>query len=661
MTPTPAQPLTVDDVLTLRRPANVELSADGDRMVFVVHDQAPQPGESARSSLWTKRGQEPPQTLTTGDHVDGIPRLSPDGKNLAFASDRLGSGLMSPYILELDRPLSEPRLLGDITGSVEDLQWSADGRELLVLAADAGSETGSANGGVAIARAGEDEEPIVRRPREAWRRLHLLAADRDVGAREVGPPGASVWEFDWDGVGSVAVVTSTDPTESGWYDAEVAVLDLSSRTTMAVHVPRWQVQSPALSPDGERVAFVEALQSDRGVVAGSITVVGPGASTARVSELDVDVSTVQWLPDGRLFWVGVAGLGTACGFLRFAESAGGRVTAEIDERWRGLATLGMVHQFAAACSQDGSQIVAAREANGEPPEVATLITEPHTAPHWLSLTEFNAPLAHRPVPDQRHVRWQSEDGLDVEGLLLTPRDAVTPLPLVVYVHGGPTNAWTSTFAHGLYAGDALGLAEDGFVVLLPNPRGSTGRGDDFMQANLGDMGGGDLEDLLAGVRALVADGTVDPARVGITGASYGGFMAAWGAVRSHIFAASVAVSSVTNWLSFHLTTGVGRFDEMFLAGSPYDRDGPYLDRSPVMHAPGCAVPTLVLHGDADLCTPVGQAHELYQALAEAGCEVELAIYPRGGHDLVERDHLRDANLRTRAWFLRHLAAEAQGS
>ena len=661
MTPPSAAPLSVDDVLTLRRPAAVELAPGGDRVVFVVHAVAPEPGAPAQANLWVANGDQGSRPLTAGPHVDAVPRVAPDGRRCAFASDRAGTGLMALYVIDLDddHGAGDPRAVAELAGSVEDIRWSAGGDQLLVLTADEGSETGSANGGTAIVRSDDGgAEPVVRRPRQAWRRLHLVDIASG-SSRQVGPPGLTVWELGWDGLGPAAAVVSTDPSESGWYEARIATIDLTRRRARTVYAPRWQVQSPTVSPDGAAVAFVEALQSDRGVVAGAIVVAAVDGTAVVSPLLDVDVSRVRWLPDGRLFWVGVVGLGSACGFVRLSWRAPRSATVEIDERWRGIATLGMVHQIGAACSDDGARIVAVREGHGEPPELAELTVGPTTAPWWRPMTTLNAELAGRSVPEQRVLRWAAPDGVEIEGLLLVPVGVSGALPLVVYVHGGPTNAWTATFAHGLYAGDALGLAQDGFAVLLPNPRGSTGRGATFMQANLADMGGGDLEDLLAGVRALVADGAVDPARVGITGASYGGFMAAWAAVRSDAFAAAVPVSSVSNWLSFHLTTGVGRFDELFLAGSPYESDGPHLRRSPVMYAPGCAVPTLVLHGDADLCTPVGQAHELYQALAETGCEVELAIYPRGGHDLIEREHLRDANLRTRAWMHRHLRAQPE--
>ena len=173
------------------------------------------------------------------------------------------------------------------------------------------------------------------------------------------------------------------------------------------------------------------------------------------------------------------------------------------------------------------------------------------------------------------------------------------------------------------------------------------------------MGGGDLRDILAGVDALVAAGIADDRRVAITGVSYGGFMAAWAITQTDRFAASIPVSCCSNWLSFHNTTNIGRFDELFLQSDPYDPHGDYFARSPVVHARNCKTPTLLMHGELDLCTPPGQAQEMHRALADAGCETELVVYPREGHGWAERGHLEDAWVRMLGWFDRHLATEAR--
>ncbi|MDZ7886009.1 MAG: prolyl oligopeptidase family serine peptidase [Mycobacterium sp.] len=354
-------------------------------------------------------------------------------------------------------------------------------------------------------------------------------------------------------------------------------------------------------------------------------------------KLDVDVTRLRWTSDGRLFWTGIAGTRTACGFITIGHQPVPRI--EVDQRWRGLATLGAIEHYVADCDEPGDIIAAVVEAHGMPPEVRVL--DEANGARWRALTAFNDELSRRPSPDQIEYTWASSDQVStIEGLLLLPqrRQPGTPLPLVIWAHGGPTNAHTSLFAPALYAGEALNLAQRGCAVLLPNPRGSTGRGLAFMSANIGDLGGGDLQDLLDAITTLTADGLVDPDRVGIAGASYGGFMSAWAAVRTDAFAAAVPISSITNWLSHRNTSVLARFDDIYLDGDPQDFDGPYLRRSPVMYARGTRTPTLFIHGDSDPSCPVGQSQELFQALNEAGCETEFVSYPGEGHEICERAH-----------------------
>jgi dipeptidyl aminopeptidase/acylaminoacyl peptidase len=174
--------------------------------------------------------------------------------------------------------------------------------------------------------------------------------------------------------------------------------------------------------------------------------------------------------------------------------------------------------------------------------------------------------------------------------------------------------------------------------------------------NIGDLGGCDLRDIIAGVTSLVEAGVAAPNRIGITGMSYGGYMSAWAPTQTRLFGASVTMATHTDWISFHYTANIASFDELFLAGDPRDPHGRHFHRSPVIHARDCASPMLILHGALDLCCPVGQAHEMYNALVEAGCETELVVYQRGGHSWAEDGYLVDTWKRTKAWFDRYLNA-----
>jgi dipeptidyl aminopeptidase/acylaminoacyl peptidase len=622
-TTTPAGTVTPELVLELLRPGEVALSADGKRVAAAVAASYREKDKPVEVRLWVGDvdGELQPGELGT------MPRFSPDGSRLAYASDRSHEGRRSLWVDDDE--------LGEIPGSVEDIQWSPDGARLLVLAADLGADKAGAESATKVQeKDAEEQDPKVIRPAQYWRRLWLVDAATGE-TRDVTPEHTNVFEFGWAG-GKVAAVCTDDPSESAWYEAWIGLIDLESRSVERVHTPKWQLQAPRISPGG-RIAFIEGFSSDRGVATGTVHVLGQGPVAPElhatwIEFADEDILWVAGWRDNGSF----AGRLSLRGSGSYEELAGGEVT--------------FGPRYAPAFAAGGKRVAAAYESADEPPEVVL----------WENgerrrLTSLNAEVAPKLASiEWRLHRWTSFDGLEIEGLLALPRDHEGgPLPLVVDVHGGPTGCWFWSFAPG--NGLPNLLAGAGYAVLLPNVRGSTGRGPEFAEANVGDMGGGDLQDILTGIDALVRDGIVDDKRVAITGGSYGGFMACWAVTQTDRFAAAMPMAVVTNWLSFHNTTNIGQFDMLFLRADPYDADGDYAAQSPVYHAAKCRTPTLILHGEDDLCTPLPQAVEFYNALVEAGCEAELVVYPREGHGWTEREHQIDSWNRMRDWLARHLA------
>jgi dipeptidyl aminopeptidase/acylaminoacyl peptidase len=623
-TTTEAAAVTPELVMQLLRPGEVALSADGSRIAFAVSPSFREKGKRLEPRLWVGDvdGEVVPAELGS------LPRFSPDGSRLAYASDRGHEGRLSLWVDDAE--------LGEIPGSVEDIAWSPDGARLLVLAADLGADRAGADTATKVQEAGADpQDPKVSRPAQFWRRLWLVDAASGE-TRDVSPEGTNVFEFGWAGE-KVAAICTGDPSESAWYDAWVGLIDIDERSVERVHAPRWQLQAPRISPGG-RVAFIEGFASDRGVATGTVHLLGEGP-IAR----ELHATWIEFADEDTLWVAGWRDNATFAGRLSLDGSG------SYEELAGGEATLGSRYVPSFAVSADGSRAAAAYESADEPPEIAL----------WENgerrrLTSLNAEVAPKIASiEWQAYRWSSHDGLEIEGLLGLPRERGDgPLPLVVDVHGGPTGCWFWSFAPA-YGLPNL-LAGAGYAVLLPNVRGSTGRGPEFAEANLGDMGGGDLQDILTGIDALVRDGIVDDRRVAITGGSYGGFMACWAVTQTDRFAAAMPMAVVTNWVSFHSTTNIGQFDRLFLQADPYDADSDYTQRSPVYRAANCKTPTLILHGEDDLCTPLGQAVEFYNALVEAGCETELVVYPREGHGWTEREHQADSWHRIRGWLGRYL-------
>jgi dipeptidyl aminopeptidase/acylaminoacyl peptidase len=200
------------------------------------------------------------------------------------------------------------------------------------------------------------------------------------------------------------------------------------------------------------------------------------------------------------------------------------------------------------------------------------------------------------------------------------------------------------------------LLTGGYAVFLPNPRGSSGRGQDFARHVLGQMGGADTHDCLAGLDYLVERGVADPRRLGVTGASYGGFMTSWLITQDTRFAAAVAVAPHTNQVSQHLISNIPQFLTLFLADKFNNPGGKYFERSPIMHAHKVKTPTLNICGALDRCTPPEEAVQFHNALLENGVKSVLVTYPEEGHGIRKLPAAMDCAARTVAWFQEHMPA-----
>jgi dipeptidyl aminopeptidase/acylaminoacyl peptidase len=629
---------TPELLLEVRTPTDVDVAPDGVRIAFALHASVSDDGPSVPSEVWMIDGGEPVR-LTDGPSCDRSPAWSPDGARIAFRSDRVTPGHLLPYTMT---PGADPVLAATFRGSVEGVSWSSDGTKLLVQAADPGSY--DLDWSARPVRGAEpDPDPIVRRPRQAWRRLFLvdLASGR---AEEIGPEGLSVWEVDWDGADTIVAIVSEDPTGSGWHRTKLAALDLEGRTAKVMYEPRWQIEGLALSPDARRAVVVEGYSSDPDLLSGSVMIVDLGSGEVADPWPGLEtVGIAGWCDSESLWYASFERAGTSCGRIW--------LDGRREERWAGDAFIGAdVTKPACAVGAGGDLVLTTHQANGVAPELARF---DHDAGTWWRITAFNDELVKdMAFPDVRSLSWNSTGGAEIQGLLMTPHDASGPLPLLVLVHGGPTWCWNAYFS--VSEPNAVLLADAGYAVLMPNPRGSIGRGHAFAQAVIGDPGGKELEDVLTGVDHCVDAGIADPARLGISGLSWGGYMTGWAVTQTDRFRAAVAHSVISNWVSFHLTADIAAFDEIIMPDAWDDARGMYVERSPVYQAHRCRTPTLVTGGALDMCTPVGQAQELFNAVAATGTEAELVIYPREGHLPFERAHALDSIRRTRAWFDRHL-------
>jgi dipeptidyl aminopeptidase/acylaminoacyl peptidase len=622
-----------------------EISAHGNRAVFTgtLVDAA---NEAASRICLTDLTSGDTRVLTFGPNTDRAPKLAPDGNRIAFLSDRRKAGDFQLYLLEAES--GECRATPPVEGWVEYLHWSPDGRRILLGVAGHGADLAGAQGAATSKTAAQDLPawlPIVDTGEEAyrWRRawVYDLAENR---VSQLGPADSNVWEAAWCGNDALAAVVSPGPSEGLWYTARLAVIDARSGASREIFTPQDQLGWPSGSPSGRHVAVVEALCSDRWIVAGELRLIDTRTREVRkVATRGIDVTHTEWRSDRQLLLAGHRGFATVVALYDVQAD-------ELEELWGSeeITTSGF-YSVVAGFGEPGDCALVG-EGFTRAPEIAVI-----RRGKYRPVRSFDpgAAEALAVLGGVRTVKWQAPDGLEIQGLLLEPAAGRAPHPVILNVHGGPVWHYRP-FWLGRRSIGSLMLLKRGYAIFLPNPRGSTGRGQAFVRPVLGDMGGADTYDYLSGLDHLAARGLADPGRLGVTGGSYGGYMTAWLITQDPRFAAAVAVSPVTNQVTEHLISNIPHFVALFLEDTYVNPGGKYFDRSPIMHAHKAKTPTLSTCGVLDRCTPPEEAVQFHNALLENGVKSVLVTYPQEGHGVRKWPATVDYSARMVSWFEEHI-------
>lgn len=627
-------------------------TADGSRVVVTgsVYDEL---AGLPRTVLYEVRDHTL-RALTAGGGSARAARFAPDGSVLAFLSDRAKADVFQLYLLA-EGQLGEAQPAPAVPGTAEFLAWSPDGSQLLLGVAGLGAEMADAQGS-GTAGTGEsglpDWYPEVEAgaPEDAWRSLWIYTPATGEAAR-VSPDGLNVWEAAWCGPGHVLAITSDGPGEDDWYSAVLSRLDVATGEVTELLRSAVQLGLPAGTADGTKAAVVQAVCSDRWIVAGDLIVLDLATGTrCAVDTAGTDVTAVQWIDQTRLGYVGQRHLDSVAGV---AETGDGPLPGSITGKELVASAQSWASWFyPAGAFTSADRLVVIRDDYDLPQEIAIVGTDVDEV--LVSLAHAGTDYIRSVAGSAASVSWSAPDGTSIDGILCAP-SGNGPFPLVLHVHGGPIGAYQRHWGMGDYAVPLL--VSRGYAVLLPNPRGSSGRGQEFAAAVVGDMGGADTHDYLSGIDAMVERGIADPARIGTMGVSYGGFMSAWLVTQDDRFKAAVAGSPVTEWYSFTFTTNIPRWGLWFLDhADPEDTGNQVHARSPVMHATKARTPTLLTAGAKDRCTPAGQAREFYQALTGHGVDSELVIYPGEGHGVSRFPAITDYLTRIVTWFDRYMPA-----
>jgi dipeptidyl aminopeptidase/acylaminoacyl peptidase len=449
--------------------------------------------------------------------------------------------------------------------------------------------------------------------------------------------GLGASELSWSPDGREVVFRRTDSARSG--DAEtsqLSIIDVTTGEVRSVGGKGAGAADPRFSPRGGMLVYTQHRDGDPANLTEAYVAPGAGGpGTSATRQLDRSLSLARWMPDGRTLLVG----GNDGGRVGLWEQPLGGVAHPID--------LGPIAEYTGLCVGSGGGVALVGSEAARPPELyylESLDGEPRR------LTDFNLEIATRALGRTESLAWKS-DGHQAHGVLTLPPDhsPARPPPLVLVVHGGPTAASNEAFDPLVQLFTARGYA-----VFQPNYRGSDNLGNAFQRAIAQSPGEGIGKDVMAGIAALKKRGGIDTTRVGVSGWSFGGFVAGWLIGRYPDFRAAVLGAAALDFFDMWSLSDLGPQRRHALTGSPWTREAFFREHSPLTHAGRIKTPTLVLSNTADARVAVTQSFKLFRALQGNGVESALVVYPTAGHMPAGPVRRRDVYRRWIQWMERHL-------
>jgi dipeptidyl aminopeptidase/acylaminoacyl peptidase len=586
--------------------------------------------------------------LTHGRRTVSFPRWSPDGDRVAFLAV---DGEKHSQIFVLDMAGGDALQVTKSPTPVQQFAWKPDGSAFAYAAADEEPKRTGADQFDDAFEVGNgsflDKDKAL--PTHLWL---VPAASGEAKRLTSGtwslpvafPPGPPASPIAFSADGTKLIYVRVENTYSGdRLNSSPQVLDLATGKSEAITTHTKLASFPVPTPDGKRVAYLyprdglERNFQDVYVVDG---MKGDGSNVTR--SIDRDFFRVLWAPDSKAIVIGANDAATAALWVQPIAGA----AKKLDLR---NVTPNTGYWLDANVGPRG-QIAFSGSEPHHPSEIYFL-DSPGSKPRRL--TNFNAAFDSLNLGASEVVTWQSPDAAPKNwtenGILTYPPNYLPgkKLPLVLYIHGGPTSSSKNAFS--LFA---QLIAAQGWLVFEPNYRGSDNLGNDFGRAIVDDSGDGPGRDVLAGIEMLKKRGMIDEANIAVTGWSYGGYMTSWLIGHAQFWKAAIAGAPVTNLLDQYALSdsNVGRASA--IGGSPYTAGWMkhWVDQSPITYYETMKTPTLVLQDVGDYRVTITQGYELYHALKDRGVETEFYAYPVGGHSPVDPVRARDVNRRWIEWL-----------
>ncbi len=639
-----ARPLAIDDIYQLRTVSEPQLSPDGEWVAYTVTTSVRETDED-QSDIWLVSwdGRQSVQVTDTPKASEHRPHWSPDGRYLGFLSDR-GDAKAGDQVWVLDRRGAEARQATRFNGDVSEFAWAPDSARF-VFAAQAMGPAEKSDKPVPIVvdrfQIKQDEDGYL-----GPERSHLFLQNVSGGAATALTGGRfnevlPAWSPDGSAIAFFTKRGEDIDTTNNW-DVYLVEPRAGARPRQLTTNPgadgdpteEWGVASARFSPDSARIAYLHGGPPELywyGISQVGVAQSAGGAPLLPTQSLDRNTVDPRWSTDGKQLYfrieddrsIQLARMKLPAGRIERLTATGSSVT-EFDVGRRG-------------------RVVVLSTTVDRPGELAAVESGKL---RWL--THHNDGwLADVPLAPAANIGFRSPDGAEVHGLLVTPQmpRPAQGYPALLRLHGGPVSQHQHEFdfAWQYYAGQ-------GYAVIAPNPRGSTGRGGRFQQLLIANWGYADVPDAMAAVDHVVKSGVADPQRLGVGGWSYGAILTNYVIASDQRFKAATSGAGMANMLAGYGTDHYAREWELEL-GLPWVNTELWLRLSyPFLHADRIRTPTLFLGGSEDWNVPVMHSEQMYQALRRLGVETRLVVYPGESHSISRPSFYADRLQRYVAWY-----------
>lgn len=635
------RPIEIDDYFSLKSVGSPAVSPDGDWIAYTVSESDYDEG-SSETRIWmvSKDGSER-LPMTAEGYSAGNPQWTPDGSHLTFTASRNDS---KNQVWKLDMRGGEAQQVTDIEQGINGFEWSPDGSRLLLMIRDKEEEV-----------EGDEPKPHVI-DRLQFKRDYAGYLDRRRVHIYTYTPGDSTatqltfGDYDhssaaWSPDGSkIAFVSNRTEEPDGNQNNDIWVVDadLGEKEGGLIQVTKnpGSDSSPAWSPDGREIVYTTSVEPEKIWYATTHLAItradGSGPEKLITQELDRNVSSPQFSEDGNQIW-----------FL--FEDAGERQLVTVNRNGTGFERVVQDDVSVRGFDMNGSTKALLMGRFNHPHEIFRLnVSKAEQLTH--ENRELFADLAE---PQVEEIRFNSEDGTEIHGFLVKPIgfEEGTRYPTILWIHGGPV----AQFEHSFRFEPHL-FSSKGYAVVMVNPRGSSGYGQEFSEVLFADWGNKDFEDVMAGVDHAIDMGVADPEQLGVGGWSYGGILTNYVITKTDRFKGAISGASETLYRSLYGHDHYQLYWELEL-GLPWETPEKWERISPFNDVANVTTPTLWMGGSEDWNVPILSSEQMYQAMRRLGIETKLVVYPGEHHGIRTPAFQKDRYERYLDWFDHYVRGE----